>query len=84
MKDFTQAAEKYASFNNPMDGYDFNSEKDAYIEGANHGYSEAMKEHRDFYKAVETYLTSENYDELEKMALFIEQKIEEFSKQQTT
>jgi hypothetical protein len=73
MKDFREAAEKrypdlpYTPKNDePM--YSPHSarlfEQDRFVEGAKHGYSEAMKEHREFYHKVREMLVSFNKSSL--------------------
>ena len=61
MKDFKEAAEKYADEFLKMHGWSEDS-NDAgmliagdFIAGAHHGYSEAMKEHRAVYHAMRKY-----------------------------
>jgi hypothetical protein len=55
MKDFREAAENHCIKYSIAD-FERGQAKTDFIYGCEHGYSEAMKEHREFYLAVREYM----------------------------
>jgi hypothetical protein len=85
--DFREAAKKYAEemdIPNP-DGRDYNVCMLDFQCGANHGYSLAMEQHRDFYLLVREYFKHDHFrmhDEHEALYNKIQKHIAAFSERE--